>query len=581
MDKINLTKKQKALPIADATMPKVTASGGMEGAQRTSRETMTWQPPMLVSPDTLINRDKPMADARGLDLALNDGYIAGAIHTSRDSIVGSNYLVNSQVDFETVKQLLEVAAPEWAQGISITKAWADKFQAHVERLFNLTANSPQRWLDAAGRNTLTEQLRLAIVTHLITGEVLASVEWIREGGRPFCTAIQMISPTRLSNPDQQTDTATLRAGVEIDPNWGRPVAYWIRNGLPLDMFNNDYKWTRVPAKKPWGRKQIIHIVEQFAVDQTRGVSELVAAMKEMRITKRFRDVTLQNAVLGATYAAAIETELPHELIATMMGAPGASDTVVEDAVGSWMTGFGEYQKGMGDIKLDGVKVPVMYPGTKMNTRTVGTPGGVGTSFEESLIRNIAATLGMSYEQFSRDFSKTNYSSARASMGETQKRMDSKKRLIADAYATDVYSVWMEEQIANGALPLPNGCDADQFAAMFYLPMMKEALTACSWIGASRGQIDELKETQAAILRINNGLSTYEKEAARLGEDFRYLFAQRAREETIMEGLDLAFSGEATKPGANMRQQTITQSGNSEGDDKSDDKQDDKEDGEEE
>ncbi len=548
--------------MSQMTPPKVVADGGMEGARRTSRETATWNPPMLISPDTMINFDKPMADARGLDLAINDGYIAGAIHTNRDSIVGTNYMVNSQVDHELVKQLFDMASPAWGEGVSITKSWAEKFQSSVERLFNLTANSQQRWLDASRRNTLTEQLRLAITTHLITGEVLASVEWIREDERPFKTAIQMINPGRLCNPDCQTDNATLRAGVELDPNWGRPVAYWIRNGFPLDAYNNDYKWTRVPAIKPWGRKQIIHIAEQFAVDQTRGVSELVAAMKEMRITKRFRDVTLQNAVLSATYAAAIETELPREMIAAMMGAPGTSDADIENLVGSWMSGLSKYQQGTGDIKLDGIKVPVMYPGTSMKMNAVGTPGGVGTNFEESLIRNIAATLGMSYEQFSRDFSKTNYSSARASMGETQKRMDAKKKLIADSFATDVFAVWMEEQIAAGTLPLPNGCDADQFAAMFYLPMMKEALTACSWIGASRGQIDELKETQAAILRINNGLSTYEKEASRLGEDFRYLFAQRSREEGMMDKLGLEFSGEATKPGANMRQQTITQSGKS-------------------
>lgn len=559
------------------TPPSVLADGGMDGAKRTSRETATWNPPTFISPDTLLNGDKPLADARGKDLALNDGYIAGAIHTNRDSIIGTSYSVNSQVDHEMVKQLLESSGADWAEGITITRAWAEKFQSYVERLFNLTANSQQRWLDAARRNTLAEQLRLAVTTHMLTGEVLASVEWIREDDRPFHTAIQMIDPSRLCNPNMEADTTLIRAGVERDANWGKPVAYWIRNGFPLDPYNNDYNWTRVPAFKPWGRKQIIHIAEQFAVDQTRGVSELVSAMKEMRITKRFRDVTLQNAVLSATYAAAIETELPREMIAGMMGAaPGSSDQVVTDAVGAWMSGLGQYQKGMGDIKLDGVKIPVLYPGTKFNTHTVGTPGGVGTGFEESLIRNIAATLGMSYEQFARDFSKTNYSSARASMSETQKRMDSKKKLVADAYATDVFAVWMEEQISMGKLPLPNNCTADQFASMFYLPMMKEALTACSWIGASRGQIDELKETQAAILRINSGLSTYEKESSRLGEDFRYLFAQRARENKLMEGLELDFTGGATKPGANMRQQTITKSGGSSKEDDTQEEDDDKE-----
>jgi capsid protein len=57
----------------------------------------------------------------------------------------------------------------------------------------------------------------------------------------------------------------------------------------------------------------------------------------------------------------------------------------------------------------------------------------------------------------------------------------------------------------------------------------DGLTECSWIGASRGQIDELKETQAAVLRIKYGLSTHEDELARLGKDYRKVYAQLERE----------------------------------------------------
>ena len=58
----------------------------------------------------------------------------------------------------------------------------------------------------------------------------------------------------------------------------------------------------------------------------------------------------------------------------------------------------------------------LFPGTKLNMTPMGTPGGVGTSFEASLHRNIAAALGVSYEEYSRDYSQTNYSSARTSTG---------------------------------------------------------------------------------------------------------------------------------------------------------------------
>jgi len=87
--------------------------------------------------------------------------------------------------------------------------------------------------------------------------------------------------------------------------------------------------------------------------------------------------------------------------------------------------------------------------------------------------------------------------------------------------------------------------------------MKEAYTACSWIGASRGQIDELKETQAAIMRIKSGLSTYENEIAKLGKDYREIFAQRAREEKLIKAKGLYFTLDAQREGKREPQNTMS------------------------
>jgi len=61
----------------------------------------------------------------------------------------------------------------------------------------------------------------------------------------------------------------------------------------------------------------------------------------------------------------------------------------------------------------------------------------------------------------------------------------------------------------------------------------------------RGQIDELKETQAALLRIKGGLSTFESEIAKQGGDWRKIFRQRARENAMAKELKLAFESDAT------------------------------------
>lgn len=501
------------------------AMGGLEGAERTSRETVNWFPSMR-SPDQVINPGKDLADARGRDMVQNDGYANGAVALHRDSIVGGQYRLNSQPNFRV---------------LGVSEEWAEEFQEIVEARFNIAAESPDCWLDVARKNTFTALVRLATGGFVMTGEVLASGEWVREGRRPFCTAVQMIAPSRLCNPDNTADDEKLRRGI-VSNFWGAPVSYCIRNGYPTDPYGTAYTWTQVPAEKPWGRKQICHIVEQLLPDQSRGVADMVAALKQMKMTKKLQEITLQQAVVAATYAAAIESELPSQMVFEQMGG-GASDfSNFNNYLGNYMTQLGNYLEASKNIQVDGVKMPHLFPGTKLNIQSLAQPGGIGDGFEQSLLRHTAATLGVSYEQLTRDYSKTNYSSARASMTETWKFMQSRKKMVADRFANFIYQLWLEEEINAGNLPLPPGKDK----TWFYEPMVKDALSACTWIGASRGQIDELKETQAALLRIKGGLSTYEAEGARLGIDYRDLFAQRAREERLAAKLGLSFSMDAQK-----------------------------------
>lgn len=510
--------------------------GGLEGAERTTRETFKWDP-AVISPDQQINPVKERADARSRDSIQNDGYALGAVYTHRDSIVGSQYRLNAQPNYAV---------------LGADEAWAEEFQEVVENRFNLIADSTEAWLDASGVNNLTAQIRLAVGGFVMTGEVLATVEWLRSRPRPCHTAIQMVSPSRLSNPDWRMDDKTLRRGVERDM-FGRPLWYWIRMAHPSEHYDLDLvRWRRVPATLPWGRRQVIHIVEQLQPDQTRGISDMVSVLKQMKMTRSFQDVTLQNAVVNASYAAAIESELPSDMVFASMGAgqPG-----FKDMLGQYMSALMNYVGSSENIAIDGVKMPHLFPGTKLSLKPMGTPGGVGTDFEESLLRHIAAPLGLSYEQFSRDYSKTNYSSARASMSETWKYMQARKKTVADRLATQIYTLWLEEEINAGNIPLPPGKGPESF----YDPVLREAYCSCTWIGASRGQIDELKETQAAVMRINSGLSTYELEAARLGLDWRTLFAQRAREDRLIKKHGLTFSTDAKRPGANDAQKTMNSS----------------------
>lgn len=506
------------------------STGGYEGASRTSRELLTWTPSMR-SPDLDLNREKPLIDARARDQVKNDGYALGAVATHRDSIVGSQYVLNAQ--------------PDW-RALGADEAWAEEFQRVVESRFALWAESADCWPDAARRCTFTGLVRMAVCGAVLTGEVLATAEWLRNraGRRPYNTAIQMVDPDRLSNPDDRADTRTLRRGVQQD-KYGAAEGYWFRQTHPSEAWLTEIgrTWKYVPATKPWGRVQVIHIYEPLRPEQSRGVADMVAALKQMRMTSKFQDVTLQAAVLNATYAASIESEVPPEVLASQLSGDGTGLT-------NYLGMLAEYAGASKALHVDGVKIPTLFPGTKLHFQRPESADGIGDAFEESLLRKIAASLGLSYEQLSRDYTKTNYSSARASMVETWKSMQAKKRMFADRFADHVYALWLEEAIGRGEIPLPAGRTRE----WFYEGLNKEALTRCEWIGAARGQIDELKETQAAALRIDTGLSTYEAEISRTGKDFRRVFEQRKREQTMIEELGLTFGKATTANSGSMQNQ---------------------------
>lgn len=498
---------------------KVSATqGGYDGSSRLSREMALWSPP-IQSADATLLREKDTIDARAIDLDRNDGYVRNGVQTYRDSIVGGLYRLNAKPQFKM---------------LGLDEKWAEEFQEYVEVMFTAWAESPDCWVDASRHTTLTGLVRLAVGLSVVVGESVASAEWIREGNRPYRTAIQMIDPYRLSNPDGRNDTKFLRKGVEMD-RYGAPYQYWFRESMPSDYFGTDmFRWKPVAAYKPWGRKMVMHYFEQQRAAQSRGVSDMVAVLKECRMTKKYSDMVLQNAVLNASFAAALESDLPPAEAFESIGggASGANTWALQ-----YLQAVAAYTGESPNMHIDGVRIPHLYPGTKLKLQNVGQPGGVGTGFEESLLRRIAAAFGLSYEEFSRDFTKTNYSSARAAMGQTWKLMQGRKKFAADAFASDVYRLWFEEALNAGhfADMMPRN------APSFYEGLNKDFYTACSWIGAPRGQIDELKETQAAMQRIGSGLSTYEVECARFGTDFREVFRQRQREQRMITEMGLTFS----------------------------------------
>lgn len=502
--------------------------GAFDGASQVDRALAMWAPP-LQSADAEMLGEKDMLDARVRDMRRNDGYVQTGQALHRDHIVGAIYMLNATPDIIV---------------LGLDEKWAEDFQQETEAKFMLDAESDNNWFDASRTNTLTGMIRLAVGVIATGGEYLATAEWIKareDSRRPFKTTVQAIDSDRLSTPyNLQGTNSRIRNGVQLDRR-NAPIGYHIRKGhqSDFDHYDDMMTWDYVPIRTPWGRQQVLHIKEQMRIDQTRGYSDMVAGLKETFIAKKFRDVTLQQAVLSASFAASIESDLPSAEVFSQMGAGGADFDPGGAAVAyaaQYLDGIARFSDGAKNMAMNGLKIPHFFPGTKLQLKQIGAPAGMGMEFEQSILRYLSAILGVSYEELSHDYSKTNYSSAKAGQATTYRFMQSRKKAGADKVANFVYLLWLEEMIDAGQLE----CMKSSRVPNFYEPRMKEAYGKAEWIGAARGQIDELKETQAATLRIKFGLSTREDELARLGKDWRKVFAQLEREQKVAKDRNLVF-----------------------------------------
>ena len=521
--------------LGDANDGASVMSGAYDAGDRFDRSLALWTPP-----DQSVDQDiipaLELMSARVRDVVRNDAYIASGIRIHRDSIVGSRYRLNAKPNYRV---------------LGLDDVWAREFAEEVEPLFEAWAESFNHWPDVARRNTFTELIRLAVGVYVTAGEFLATSEWrSTEADRQMYTAIQPIDPNRLSNPmDLQFPPENTRAGVRMNAT-GKPIGYYIRRRDLTSLGLGDigmYRWSYIRANVGGARfgdplslrPQVIHIVEQGRPGQTRGVSQLVSALKEIRMLKRFRDVTLQNAAVNASFAATIESELPDTTAFETIGAGNVAQTSI-DAAQTMMQGIANYTQASKNLQIDGVKIPHLFPGTKLNLQPAGEPGGVGQDFEASFLRYLAANLGMSYEELSRDYRQSSYSSARAALNQTARTMRARKQFVADRFATTIYRLWLEEAYNAGMIRTMTGAGVPSFYAQ---PFAMEAFCRAEWLGAGVTSIDPLKETQASIMRVRAGLSTREEEISRGGGDYRLVFEQLAREQAEAEELGLSFDAE--------------------------------------
>lgn len=473
------------------------------------------------SADADILPDLDITRARARDLIRNSALGGSHIQTVRDNVIGHHLRFSSRPDYRLLGRDAE---------------WAREWAANAESQFRTWANTTE--CDAARTQTLLGKARTAFGSFLANGDHLTLPVWMPELGGRWGTRLQGIESDRLSTPMQRMSSASLRGGVEID-GYGAPVAYHIRASHPGDGYvmgiPTNLQWHRVPAFTAWGRRRVIHVFDKDRDEQNRGITHFSRVLRESRILGEYVGHENHAALANAMIAGFIESDLPPEMVGDIFGrTPAAAE---------------KYYKGVQDRyhrkKMEGGLFFNLPIGTKLSSFNTSRPNVAFEPFVRFMVRYLATGLNVPYELLLKDFSQTNYSSARAALLEAWRYFLSMRQLFADLYLQPVLLLWMEEAVDKGLIAAPD----------FY--GNEYAYCRGRWIFAGRGWVDPVKESAAAQQRMDYHLSTLEDECAEQGKEWEEVLEQEAIERQYMRELDTRYGLEGIYSLAAPRNTHIT------------------------
>lgn len=428
---------------------------------------------------------------RSRDLNRSDPVASGATDTMALNIVGQGLRPQSSLR---------------AEALGISQDEADQLQQKAEDIWD-------QWsLFADNANRLHFQdLQFLVLRKVIEdGEVLALPTWANDPWRILSRTVELIEGDRLAPP--LGESIKWPYGIQLGSRM-EPISYSIRKATSQWYAQAPEEYLSIPARDSRGRPLVLHIFPAKRPGQLRGVPYFSPVLSY------FKDLAdyLEAEVVAARVAACLAVFITKT--DAYLGAAGATSGT-ESGTGDRLQGL---QPGLVNYLNLGEQIQVVDP---------KRGGETFTSFMEQMLRIIGASLGLPYELLVKDFSKTNYSSARAALLEARRMFGNWRNWLARHFCQPIWDLVLEEAYLRNLFPAKN----------FY--ENKAEYCRAQWIGGSWGWVDPVKEVEAAKLAIDYGLSTLAEEAAGQGRDWEEVLEQKKREEDRARelGLVLPVSG---------------------------------------
>jgi lambda family phage portal protein len=367
--------------------------------------------------------------------------------------------------------------------------------------------------DFDGRLNFAGLQRLVLDTVVESGEALI----LRETGDSTTDGLRVPLRVRVLEPDYldstrdvlQGDAGPIRQGIEFDDN-GRRVAYHLFDRHPgaTDGALGAVTSRRIPAA------EVIHVYTVERPEQVRGVPWLAAAIAKLNDFDDYDDAVLMQQKIASCFAAFVQD---------FDGTASPIGELVEDT-----------ETGDDLEELQPGHIAHLPPGKSIAFASPPAVSDHGT-FTSTNLRRIAATLGVTYEDLTGDYSQVNFSSARlARLAHWQNVESWRWQMLIPQFCDGVFGWFAERAQASEGWP-------EQPRAEWSPPPMQ--------------MIEPDKEGLAYTRLIRSGVMTLSQAIRERGEDPTAHFAAIAADNAELDRLGIVLDSDARKTtGAGMIQQ---------------------------
>lgn len=457
----------KVLDWIKRRMPGTSVKRSYKGAA-TNRLTSSWKASNK-SADLEAIADADTMRARARDLVRNNAYARGMVDARVRNIVGTGFRPQARVT-------LANGEPD-----QLVNDW-------LERNFRLWSES----CDVTGRLDFVSLQQLICSECDVAGEVL--LRWVRTRPNyqnPIGLEVELIEADRLASDmyyprgvNVQTGNIVKR-GVEVDMS-GRATAYHVYKYHPADVYTVQWMPERLPAE------QLQHIFWQDRVQQTRGITRFAPVLQWIKDFGHYFENELISSGLAACFSVAVKS----------MGGPADGGLYGDESAGT------TDERGNTFDHLEPGIVARLFPDEEIQTINPGRSHNEADAWITAILRAMAVGFGLSYERLSRDYSRTNYSSNRASDLEDRRQFRVDRHILKTQLCMPVWRRFVAAMVMRPDSPI----DPTEF-------MMDPArFFASEWHAPGWEWVDPVKEGKAKIDAIAGGLKTVRQTLAEDGID---------------------------------------------------------------